>query len=77
MRYEVEQLRLHAYVQAFFPSDFEVTLKRSLHYPDDRVLIVRNHTTGATAFYKGSALSILDICSMESIAASIRSELCP
>ncbi len=68
MRDEVERVSLHAYVQAFFPSNFEVTLRRSLRDPDDRVLMVRNAITGKSAGYEGSALSILDICSMGNIA---------
>lgn len=71
MRNEKERLSLHAYVQAFFPSNFEVTLRRSLGDPDDWVLMVRDAITGNSAGYEGSALSILDICSMGKIAAEL------
>lgn len=71
MRNEVERLRLNAYVQAFFPSHFEVMLRRSLKDPDDRVLTVRDGITGNAATYEGSALSILDICSMGNIAEEL------
>lgn len=71
MRNEVQRLSLVSYVQAFFPATFEVTLRRSLKDPDDRVLTVRDTITGYEAAYEGSALSILDICSMGSIAEDI------
>lgn len=71
MRNEVQRLSLLSYVQAFFPSNFEVTLRRSLKAPDDRVLTVRDTITGNDAAYEGSSLSILDICSMGSIAEDI------
>lgn len=68
---EVKRLSLHSYVQAFFPSNFEVSLRRSLKDPGDQVLKVRDTITGNTAAYEGSALSILDICSMGNIAADL------
>lgn len=68
MRNEVQRMSLHSYVQAFFPSNFVVTLRRSLKDPNDQVLTVRDAITGNAAAYEGSALSILDICSMGSIA---------
>jgi hypothetical protein len=71
MRNEVQRLSLLSYVQAFFPSTFEVTLRRSLKDPGDRVLKVRDVLTGNDAAYEGSALSILDICSMGSIAEDL------
>lgn len=71
MRNQVQRLSLLSYVQAFFPSNFEVTLRRSLKDPDDRVLTIRDAVTGTTAVYEGSALSILDICSMGSIAEDL------
>ncbi len=71
MRNEVKRLSLLSYVQAFFPSNFEVTLRRSLKDPDNRVLTVRDVITGNDVVYEGSALSILDICSMGSIAEDI------
>ncbi|WP_273861943.1 hypothetical protein [Pseudomonas sp. LA5] len=71
MRNEVQRLSLLSYVQAFFPSNFEVTLRRSFKDPDDRVLTVRDVITGNAAAYEGSALSILDICSMGSIAENL------
>ena len=71
MRNEVQRLSLLSYVQAFFPSNFEVTLRRSLKDPDDRVLTVRDSITGIDAIYEGSALAILDICSMGSIAEDL------
>lgn len=69
MRNELRRLSLHSYVQAFFSSNFEITMRRSLKDPDDRVLTVRDSITGNSADYEGSALSILDICSMGNIAA--------
>lgn len=75
MRNEVQRLSLHSYVQAFFPSNFEVSLRRSLKDPDDRLLTVRDAITGNAASYEGSALSILDICSMGSIAADLCGQL--
>lgn len=71
MRNEVKRLSLLAYVKAFFPSNFELTLRRSLKDPDDRVLTVRDVITGNAAAYEASALSILDICSMGSIAENL------
>ncbi len=71
MRNEVQRLSLESYVQAFFPSNFEVKLRRSFVDPDDRVLTVRDVITGNAAAYEGSALSILDICSMGSIAEDL------
>lgn len=71
MRNEVQRLSLLCYVQAFFPSNFEVTLRRSPKDPDDRVLTVRDTNTGNDAAYEGSALSILDICSMGNIAEEL------
>ncbi len=68
---EVQRLNLLSYVQAFFPSNFEVSLRRSLKDPDDRVLTVRDAITGNAAAYEGSSLSILDICSMGSIAEDL------
>ncbi|WP_144958442.1 hypothetical protein [Pseudomonas oryzihabitans] len=71
MRNEVQRLNLLSYVQAFFPSNFDVTLRRSLKDPDDRVLIVRDVITDNAATYEGSLLSILDICSMGDIAEEL------
>ncbi len=71
MRNEVQRLSLLSYIQAFFPATFEVTLRRSLKDPDDQVLTVRDTITGNDATYEGSALSILDICSMGSIAEDL------
>lgn len=75
MRNEVQRLSLRAYVQAFFPSNFEVSLRRSLKDPDDQVLIVRDVITDNAATYEGSLLSILDICSMGNIAEELRCRL--
>lgn len=75
MRNEAKRLSLQSYVQAFFPSNYEVHLRRSLKDPDDRVLTVRDAITGKSAAYEGSALSILDICSMGIIAADLCGEL--
>lgn len=71
MRNEVQRLNLLSYVQAFFPSNFEVSLRRSLKDPDDQVLIVRDVITDNAATYEGSLLSILDICSMGNIAEEL------
>ncbi|WP_208690963.1 hypothetical protein [Pseudomonas oryzihabitans] len=71
MHNEVRRMSLLSYVQAFFPSNFEVTLRRSLKDQDYRVLTVRDSITGNDAAYEGSALSILDICSMGSIAEDL------
>lgn len=71
MRNEVQRLSLLCYVQAFFPSNFEVTLRRSLKDPGDQVLTVRDTIAGNVATYEGSALSILDICSMGNIAEEL------
>lgn len=75
MRNEVQRLSLRSYVQAFFPSNFEVSLRRSLKDPDDQVLIVRDVITDNAATYEGSLLSILDICSMGNIAEELRCRL--
>lgn len=75
MQNEVKRLSLDSYVRAFFPSSFEVSLRRSLNDPDDRVLTVRDTVTGNAASYEGSALSILDICSMGTIAEDLRGKL--
>lgn len=75
MRNEVQRLNLLSYVQAFFPSNFEVSLRRSLKDPDDQVLIVRDVITDNAATYEGSLLSILDICSMGNIAEELRCRL--
>ena len=71
MRNEVQRLNLLSYVRAFFPSNFEVSLRRSLKDPDDQVLIVRDVITDNAATYEGSLLSILDICSMGNIAEEL------
>ena len=71
MRNEVQRLSLLSYVQAFFPSNFDVSLRRSLKDPDDQVLIVRDVITDNAATYEGSLLSILDICSMGNIAEEL------
>ncbi|WP_146750249.1 hypothetical protein [Pseudomonas sp. RIT411] len=75
MRNEVQRVSLRSYVQAFFPSNFEVSLRRSLKDPDDQVLIVRDVITDNAATYEGSLLSILDICSMGNIAEELRCRL--
>lgn len=75
MRNEVQRLSLLSYVQAFFPSNFDVSLRRSLKDPDDQVLIVRDVITDNAATYEGSLLSILDICSMGNIAEELRCRL--
>ncbi len=75
MRNEVRRMSLLSYVQAFFPSNFDVTLRRSLKDPDDQVLIVRDVITDNAATYEGSLLSILDICSMGNIAEELRCRL--
>nr|WP_314582295.1 hypothetical protein [uncultured Pseudomonas sp.] len=75
MRNEIERLSLHCYVQAFFPSNFEVSLRRSLKDPDDRVLSVRDAITHNTATFEGPLLAILDICSMGDIAARMCNQL--
>lgn len=75
MRNEVERLSLLPYIKAFFPVNFEVRLRRSLNDPDDRVLTVRDSITGHAVSYEGSALSILDICSMGSIASDLCAQL--
>lgn len=71
----VRRLSLNSYVEAFFPLNFEVLLRRSLKDPDDRVLTVRDSITGNSVSYEGSALSILDICSMGSIASDLCGQL--
>ncbi|WP_278441021.1 hypothetical protein [Pseudomonas oryzihabitans] len=71
MRNEVQRLNLLSYVRAFFPSNFDVSLRRSLKDPDDQVLIVRDVITDNAATYEGSLLSILDICSMGNIAEEL------
>lgn len=76
MRNEVQRLSLLSYVQAFFPSSIQVMLRRSLEDPDDWVLTVRDVNTGNAAAYEGSALSILDICSMGNIAEDLCCRLC-
>lgn len=75
MRNEVDLLSLHAYVRAFFPSNCEMHLRRSLKDPDDLVLTVYDAITGNAAAYEGSALSILDVCSMGGIAEDLCSRL--
>lgn len=71
MRNEMKRLSLQSYVQAFFPSNFEASLRRSLKDLHDQVLAVRDTITGNAATYEGSSLSMLDICSMGSIAADL------
>lgn len=71
----VRRLSLNSYVEAFFPPNFEVRLRRSLKDPDDRVLTVRDSITGNAVSYEGSALSILDICSMGCIASDLCEQL--
>ncbi len=72
----VQRLSLNSYVTAFFPSNFEVTLERSVSNPDDRILTVCDGITHRTAIYEGPLLAILDICSMGTIAAEMCNELC-
>jgi len=71
MRNEVQRLNMLSYVRAFFPSNFDVSLRRSLKDPEDQVLIVRDVITDNAATYEGSLLSILDICSMGNIAEEL------
>lgn len=76
MRKQAEQLSLNAYVEAFFPLNFEVTLERSENYLDGRILTVYDGITNKSATYEGPLLAILDICSMGTIAAELCNELC-
>lgn len=76
MRSDANRLSLTYYVEAFFPSNFEVMLERSESDPDFRLLTVCDVITNKTATYEGPLLAILDICSMGSIAADICNELC-
>lgn len=76
MRNQANGLSLNSYVEAFFPSNFEVKLEHSESDPDDRILTVCDVITNKTATYEGPLLAILDICSMGNIAADICNELC-
>ncbi|WP_338546854.1 hypothetical protein V6W80_09995 [Pseudomonas benzopyrenica] len=75
MRNEIQRLSLLSYAQAFFPSNFEVSLRRSRKDLDDRVLTVRDAITHNTATFEGPLLALLDICSMGDIAARMCNQL--
>lgn len=75
MRNQVERMSLCSYVQAFFPTNFDVTLDRSDANPDHRILVVRDAITHNTATFEGPLLAIIDICSMGDIAARMCSQL--
>lgn len=76
MHNQANRLGLNSYVEAFFPSNFEVMLERSESDPDDRILTVTDVITNKTVTYEGPLLAILDICSMGTIAADMCNELC-
>jgi len=76
MSHQVNKFSLTSYVEAFFPSNFEVMLERSETNPDDRILTVCDVITDRTTSYEGPLLAILDICSMGAIAADLCNELC-
>lgn len=75
MRDRVKRMSLCSYVQAFFPTNFDVTLDRSDTNPDHRILVVRDAITHNTATFEGPLLAIIDICSMGDIAARMCSQL--
>lgn len=76
MSHQANRFSLISYVEAFFPSNFEVMLERSESNPDDRILTVCDVMTSKTTTYEGPLLAILDICSMGTIAADLCNELC-
>lgn len=75
MRNRVDRMSLRSYVQAFFPTNFDVTLAQSEGHPDSRVLTVRDAITHNTATFEGPLLAIIDICSMADIAARLCNQL--
>lgn len=75
MRNRVDRMSLRSYVQAFFPTNFDVTLGQSECHPDSRVLTVRDAITDNTATFEGPLLAIIDICSMADIAARLCNQL--